>query len=51
MRSHHCLHNQRADDWLTGPLVRTQALLTEHVAALWLAYKPLTRPDRALLER
>lgn len=28
-----------------------QTLLTQHVAALWLAYKPLTRPDRALLER
>ncbi|KAK9831905.1 hypothetical protein WJX81_007718 [Elliptochloris bilobata] len=31
--------------------VGAQALLTEHIAALWLAYKPLTRPDRALLER
>ena len=31
--------------------VGAQALLTEHVAALWLGYKPLTRPDRALLER
>jgi len=38
------------DRWC-NPRLRAQALLTEHAEALWLAYKPLTRPDRALLER
>lgn len=28
-----------------------QVLLSEHVQALWHTYKPLTRPDRSLLER
>ena len=28
-----------------------QVLLTEHMQALWHGYKPLTRPDRGLLDR
>ena len=28
-----------------------QILLSEHMQALWHAYKPLTRPERGLLER
>jgi hypothetical protein len=28
-----------------------QVLLSEHMQALWHSYKPLTRPDRALLDR
>lgn len=28
-----------------------QILLSEHVQALWHSYKPLTRPDRGLLDR
>ena len=31
--------------------VGAQILLSEHVQALWHAYKPLTRPDRGLLDR
>lgn len=31
--------------------VGAQVLLSEHVQALWHTYKPLTRPDRSLLER
>ena len=28
-----------------------QILLSEHVQALWHSYRPLTRPDRGLLDR
>lgn len=28
-----------------------QVLLSEHMQALWHTYRPLTRPDRSLLER
>ena len=31
--------------------VGSQALLAHHHEALWMAYKPLTKPDKDLLDR
>ena len=42
---------QRLNDAVRKRSAGAQILLSEHVQALWHSYRPLTRPDRGLLDR
>ena len=41
----------KLDQAVRRKAVGAQTLLSGHLEALWHAYKPLTRPDKELLER